>query len=378
LGVKWTAAIAVAAAALISWQGWQFVSYSRQLSANWFSTLGRLDSTRGELAELKSQDQYVVNQELKAQIEQTGKAFGGMGDLLELKSDYEQQKIELGALNDKFVEIFRKLSELKYDEAGSLAAEVKGEMEKKLAEAVAEVNISVAAPASNELPGGGYSRQVVTTDRGQFTVAMVVAEGAQVVVDTAADDNCANNCPTLPLGEFVARNGGFAGINGGYFCPADYAGCAGKVNSFDTMVMRTRDKKVFNRDNNVYSTVPLVAMNGASVNFYGRTLDWGVGSGTGAVANYPMLVSGGQDVVNEGALDAKAAARGPRGFIGNRGGKVIIGHVLSATIGEAAKTLATLGVETALNLDGGGSAALWSGGYKVGPGRSLPVAIVLK
>ena len=38
----------------------------------------------------------------------------------------------------------------------------------------------------------------------------------------------------------------------------------------------------------------------------------------------------------------------------------------------------SLGARDALNLDGGGSAALWiAGSFKVGPGRQLPNAIVL-
>ena len=32
--------------------------------------------------------------------------------------------------------------------------------------------------------------------------------------------------------------------------------------------------------------------------------------------------------------------------------------------------------ENALNLDSGGSTALWSGGYKAGPGRYIPNAIL--
>ena len=31
-----------------------------------------------------------------------------------------------------------------------------------------------------------------------------------------------------------------------------------------------------------------------------------------------------------------------------------------------------------MNLDGGGSTALYDGGYKAGPGRSLPNAIIVK
>jgi hypothetical protein len=34
-------------------------------------------------------------------------------------------------------------------------------------------------------------------------------------------------------------------------------------------------------------------------------------------------------------------------------------------------------VRDALNLDGGGTSAMWLGSYKVGPGRLLPNAVLL-
>ena len=45
-------------------------------------------------------------------------------------------------------------------------------------------------------------------------------------------------------------------------------------------------------------------------------------------------------------------------------------------MGESARTMKTLGMENAMNLDEGGSTALWSGGYKLGPGRNIPNAIL--
>ena len=55
----------------------------------------------------------------------------------------------------------------------------------------------------------------------------------------------------------------------------------------------------------------------------------------------------------------------------------MIGHVYSASFADTAEVLKTLGLQNAMNLDGGGSTALWFDGYKAGPGRSLPTAIVL-
>lgn len=60
----------------------------------------------------------------------------------------------------------------------------------------------------------------------------------------------------------------------------------------------------------------------------------------------------------------------------NKGNTVYIGFVYNATMGESARTLKALGMENAMNLDEGGSTALWYGGYKLGPGRNIPNAIL--
>ena len=45
-------------------------------------------------------------------------------------------------------------------------------------------------------------------------------------------------------------------------------------------------------------------------------------------------------------------------------------------MGESAKVLKALSIDQALNLDEGGSTALWSGGYKADPGRNIPNAVL--
>jgi hypothetical protein len=179
----------------------------------------------------------------------------------------------------------------------------------------------------------------------------------------------------MSLGEYVSRTGAYAGINGSFFCPASYESCAGKTNSFDTLLMN-KDKKYFNSDNNVYSTVPAAIFSAGNARFVSQTLEWGRDTSVDAViANYPMLVQGGS-IAFGGSSDAKITSRGYRGFIGNSGSTVYIGFVHNATTEEAAYALKALGLENALGLDQGGSTALWHGGYKLGPGRGLPNAIL--
>jgi len=52
--------------------------------------------------------------------------------------------------------------------------------------------------------------------------------------------------------------------------------------------------------------------------------------------------------------------------------------VENAALTDAQLVLQALGVQDAINLDGGGTAAMWiEGQYTVGPGRLLPNAILL-
>ena len=236
---------------------------------------------------------------------------------------------------------------------------------------------AVPVPANNTPPGSGYSRQSVNSEKGTFTVGIIAADlgSTRVIVDTASSGDCSNDCPTLSLGEYVSRNGAYAGVNGSYFCPADYASCADKKNSFDTLLMN-KDKIYFNSDNNVYSTLPAAIFGYGTIRFVGQSLEWGRDTSADSVlANYPMLVQGG-NIAYAGSGDGKLTSKGSRSFVGNKGNTVYIGVVFSATVEESAYVMKALGIENALNLDDGGSTALWHGGYKVGPGRGLPNAIL--
>jgi hypothetical protein len=137
-----------------------------------------------------------------------------------------------------------------------------------------------------------------------------------------------------------------------------------------------KNKVYFNSDNNKFSTVPAVVFGSGFVRFVGQSLDWGRDTGIDSmIANQPLLVAGG-NVVFGGDGDPKKGSRGNRSFVANRGNIVYIGVVHNATVAESGRVLKAMGMDNALNLDSGGSTALWSGGYKVGPGRNIPNAIL--
>lgn len=199
----------------------------------------------------------------------------------------------------------------------------------------------------------------------------------KVVIDTASDDDCRNDCPVKSVAEYASRSGAWAAINGNFFCPADYPSCSGKVNSFDTLVMN-KNKHYFNSDNNVYSTVPVAVFSSGSARFMNQSLQWGRDTGVdGVIANYPLLISGGNIAYFENPNEPKFGARGARTFIGTKGNMVYIGVVRGATMGESAKVLKALNMGDAINLDEGGSTALWyQGRYLAGPGRNIPNAVL--
>lgn len=322
---------------------------------------------------LQSQDQYKINKDLESKIKSIEttytKAVSSYEKLLDLK--VISKKTE--KFDSAFAEILTLLSKKNYSSAEADLSTFEKDIGAEKQKILASFQIPINVPENNTPPGSGYQQQVVKSDVGDFLVGIVSADlnSTRVIVDTASDSDCKNDCPVLSLGDYVSRSGAFAGINGSYFCPADYPSCSDKKNSFDTLAMN-KNKKYINSDNNVYSTVPAVIFSGNSARFIGQTLEWGRDTGVDAVLSMqPMLVLNGNIVFN-GDGEPKRGSKGNRSFVGASGSNVYIGVVFSATVAEAAHVIHTMGIQNALNLDDGGSTALWSGGYKAGPGRNLP------
>ncbi len=330
-----------------------------------------LNEKAQELADLQADDQVVKNKQLSEEIAGIQKTYEEGATLFERRAELTGKTTEVDIALAKFLKL---LSERKWSEATDQSKKVVLEIEKNIVANTPKVTTpAITAESNNSLPGSGYSKQKVSTGRGEFVISMVSAPGAKVVVETASDSDCSDNCPTKSLTEHIAASHGFAGINGAYFCPPDYPKCQGKVNSFDTLAMNGRTKAALNKANNVYSVVPLMAAYGNNLSFYDQTVQWGVDSGsTGALANHPRLLR------DSNVATGDDSGKGVRGFIGKKDNVIVIGHVYSASLLDTAEVLKTLGLQNALNLDGGGSTALWyEGSYKAGPGRSLPTAIVL-
>jgi hypothetical protein len=330
-----------------------------------------------ELTILKSEDQYLINKQLEAEIENIHdtykKAVVAYENLLVLK----EKNPKASGLDKLFVSSLVFLAEKNYASASAVISQLEDEIIKEEQKIVEAVSIPESLPVKSEPPASGYTRQTVETSIGNFMVSIVAGDlsNTKIIVDTASAGDCFDNCPVLPLAEYVSRNGAYAGINGSYFCPADYPSCAGKTNTFDTLLMN-KDKVYFNSDNNVYSNNPAVIFGAGYIRFVTAASQWGRDTGIDSmIMNYPLLVNN-SNVSFGGDDDPKKGSKAGRSFVANKGSSIYIGVVHNATVGESARVVHAMGMENALNLDSGGSTALWAGGYRVGPGRNLPNAIL--
>lgn len=342
-------------------------------------TLDRKLNAERRAVLLLRDDQYRKNQALESLYESLTAAYRQSSTLFERIIDLRDEGAKTSSLETLYAGVVSDLSRREYGTASTrltaLEASISAVSRELAARQVAGIPADV--PESSEPPASGYSRQRVRSDSGLFVVDMIAADLAstRVIVDTAADSDCRDGCPVLPLATYVARNGAFAGVNGTYFCPASYPSCAGKTNSFDLLVMN-RNKTYFNSDNNVYSTNPVAIFGNGWVRFEGAASGWGRDTSIdGVISNFPLLLSGG-NIVFGGDNDPKKGSAGNRSFVSSKGNTVYIGVVYGVTVAESARALKALGMENAMNLDSGGSTALWSNGYKAGPGRDIPNAVL--
>ncbi len=233
-------------------------------------------------------------------------------------------------------------------------------------------------------PKDGYSSIWLATERGNFIVKVISVnlKEARMITDAAADGDCAANCPTKSLGEYAQANNAFAGINGTYFCPPDYAECANKINSFDFAFYNSRTHVWMNPQNVYWYDRAIIYQIDSGLRFYStESKGWPyvyhrkneVKSG---ITNAPGLLENGTVIVDLYPLSAKQKTKSIKVGIGFHDAIVYLVVAYNVDMTDFAYVFKALGATNALNLDAGGSTALWYGGYKVGPGRKLPNAIL--
>lgn len=90
------------------------------------------------------------------------------------------------------------------------------------------------------------------------------------------------------------------------------------------------------------------------------------------ISNYPLLLSNGEQAIEE-VKDPKMASRGPKSFVGiNRDNILVMGTADAASVWDLAEIAKSLGLNDAINLDGGASCGVYyNGKYIKSPGRKL-------
>jgi exopolysaccharide biosynthesis protein len=228
--------------------------------------------------------------------------------------------------------------------------------------------------------GDGYSYVSVKTNLGTFYAHVYKAKLSSINIKSVAanKDTCKNNCPTKPLKQYIDENGALAGMNGTYFCPPDYPNCKSKTNSFDFAFYNSNQKKWLNKNSLKWNKTAAMTVKNGKVKFCMDTTKCSSDGVSAGISNYPALLQDGRIVVEKGDVQQYQKQKGTKGAIGTDGSNIYLILSPSTTINEFAYVCRALGMTSALNVDGGGSSAMYAGGrYRVGPGRSLPNAIVL-
>ena len=206
----------------------------------------------------------------------------------------------------------------------------------------------------------------------------------KIITDTASDGDCLGPCPARELMDYVLDNNGFAAINGTYFetgaarrnyyfFPVYNSWLGVMINEAQLKWWTTGPLMVFDENNKFYY-FPDSRDFGSVAKFeskYGVKIQAAIGNKPRLIENYLNWLIDWE--VDESQMTGKYI----RTAIGYKDNKIYLVVVNKATVPDLAIIMQTLGMEYALNLDGGYSTALYyNDEYMIGPGRNIPNAII--
>lgn len=234
--------------------------------------------------------------------------------------------------------------------------------------------------------------KIISTDRGDFSIELVTMrrDAYDMVTDTAEASDCSSDCAAKTLEEYVEENNATIGIHGTYFCPPDYDDCATKINTFNSPVYNTATGVMLEEADLKYQTGPMtVYTKDGDFYFYHPATEFGLSveefeeqedeEVMAAIVNYPSLIENGNNIVTSEVLESSQTTASTRGGLGFDDEYIYLVVARSASVVDLASIFSALGVDYAMNLDGGASTALYfEGEYFYGPNRELPNAIVFR
>lgn len=228
-----------------------------------------------------------------------------------------------------------------------------------------------------------YESSVIATQAGNFNthVVRLPIDQFEMVTESATASDC-TNCPALSLATYVQEHDGLVGIHGTYFCPPDYGACVNKKYSFDSPLRKTSTGTWLNTAGIDWFHRPFIAINADDQPFYIQKLSEYPGSLDtikSGIGNWPSLVENKNVVIHNQPQEASFGTKATRAGIGWSNDEYLLVVATGASVSDLAYIFHALDADYAMNLDGGGSTALYyEGSYKVGPGRQLPNAIIFR
>lgn len=203
---------------------------------------------------------------------------------------------------------------------------------------------------------------------------------------TAVASNSASSLKSL-----IASAGGVAGINGAYFIPRDYSGLPDATNAVRIMGHDGFSYSKYFPDTGVNGVFwfladgsPLLVQN----NIYSDTrLRDNFHSGMlleleSGIANFPILLANSKNLLpryqDAGLITEKMRTKTTKSFICRTPDSIKMGTIEKISMLDVPDFLWKFGCIDAINLDNGGSMALYDRQkYLVGPGRNIMDAFVI-
>ena len=258
---------------------------------------------------------------------------------------------------------------------------------------ITNANLNNIATLPKDLPTGvTHEFKTIATKKGDFKVDIIRVPrnlpNLKIQTNTADSYNCETNCNAYPLAEHAQKFNAFAAINGAYFCPPDYSGCRDSINFYYSPFYNSETGFWANEERLKWTEGPVMIFDQNNTPyFFLRTNEIYTPEKfekeynqqvRAAISNVPAMLHNGVNIVETQPMDNKQkTTKGYRGGFGYDDDTFYLIVAQSATVPDLAAVFEALGATTAINLDGGGSTALYyQGEYIKGPGRLLPSAVM--
>lgn len=257
-------------------------------------------------------------------------------------------------------------------------------------------SVSSSAPSSTPttitLEAGIYESKTISVNNESFDVllATLPKNSYEMKTLTGQNNDCDHDCVAKPLADYVNSVGGVVGIHGSYFCPPDYSACSDKTYSYVSPFYNSQSGIMVNEYKMPFHEGPMVTYDASGqYKLFHRPLEIGWTAGEyqtkfgsslrAALSNYPSIIENGVRVLESEPTLSPALRdnKSPRGVLGWDDTNMYVLIVKRGTLPDVASLAQKIGMKNAINLDGGGTTAMYvKGSYVIGPGRLLPNAIV--